>query len=165
MIGTIIMLASLIVLGYVFNISSRLFWTFKSEKGTWKWIYGLVSIFVIATYFFFIIVTFFFITYSFTPPSILNTINIVVGIFFLSSSALIGVLMKHHLSRMKSGAEESLESDFAGEFSKEWLNVQKDIENLRKKHSESKRLKRLLVDKELKIIELSKKVQKLREKQ
>ena len=85
MIETDIMMASLVVLGYAFNISSRMFWTFRSEKDIWRWTYGMVSVFLIGIYFLFVMVMLSFITVSIVSQSILNIMNTVIVIIFLKS--------------------------------------------------------------------------------
>jgi len=165
MIETLIMLGSLVALAYAFSISSRMFWIFKSDKGMWRWMYGLVSLFLIATYFLFIILTFSFIASFIDAFSILNILNAVVGIFFFSSAALIGAIMKYHLSVMSStattGAGTSLNMKVKA---KENSKLRKEINALEKELNEAKRLNRLAVSRELKMIELKNKIGRLERK-
>lgn len=162
MIETFVMMATLLVLGYAFYISSRMFWTYKSDRGPWRWVYGLISSFIIATYFLFAVVTFSFIGSFFTSFSLLNILNAVIGIFFLSSSLLIGIIMKHHLSVMRSDAEKRAEARWEiGETSKERLKLQKQIEEMKKEIDEKKVLSKVVVSKELRILELQKRIKDL----
>jgi len=106
MIDTLIMMASLVVLGYALYISSRMLWVYKSGKDMWKWLYSLVSIFLIVTFFLFTLVTFSFLTLSLVSQYF-NILNIVIGIFFLSGAGLIGAIMRYHLSLIGSVKEKS----------------------------------------------------------
>lgn len=162
MIETAIMMASLGVLGYAFYISSRMAWVYKSEKGFWKWLYTMASIFLIAVFFLFAIVMFFFTTASFVSQSVFNLINVIVGIFFLSGSGLVGAIMKHHLSVTTSAFEMSMKADYEiGEATKEIFELRKEVENLKKKTGRTRVLNRMAVERELKIIELENKIKKL----
>ncbi len=164
MIDTVIMMGSLVVLGYAFYISSRMFWTFKSRKGSWKWMYGLASLFVIVTYSLFAMVMFSFIASFFTSYSILNVLNVVIGVFFLSSSGLIGAIMKYHMSVMKSVTMERKEADLKiKEISKEKLGLEKEIDGLRKELDEARKLK-MSRGHNLKVAGLEKKIEKLEKK-
>ncbi|MBW2997152.1 hypothetical protein KY349_02300 [Candidatus Woesearchaeota archaeon] len=168
MIEILIMLAGLVALGYAFNISSRMLWVFKSEKGLWRWLYGMISAFLIATYILFAFVTFYFIM---TPSSqsMLSILNIVIGIFFLSGAGLIGAAMKYHLSSTMRAKQKPAPQPVVikktkpdtKDFRKERVVLQKEIYRLSKELDESKKLNKLAVGRELKIIELKKKIERL----
>jgi hypothetical protein len=162
MIETLLMVTSLGVLGYAFNISLRMFWTYKSEKNIWKWVYGFLSVFLIIIYFIFAVSVFFLIAFLITSFQVLDILNLVVGVFFLSSSLFVGVVMRHHLSIMRSTVAKTEETDWEiRETSKERLDLQKEIVRLNREIDKTKPLKRLLVSKELKILELSNRLEKL----
>ena len=113
MIETLFMLASLVVLGYVFYLSSRMLWVHKSSEVTWRWAYGIISGFVFVTYFLLGVLMFFFAAASIVSPTILNVLNIVVSLFFLSGSGLIGAVMRYHISIMQSFTKEQAKSNIS----------------------------------------------------
>jgi hypothetical protein len=162
MIETATMMASLGVLGYAFYISTRMAWVYKSSKGLWRWLYTLTSIFLIAVFFLFSIVMFSFAAASFISQSVFNVLNIVVGIFFISGSGLVGAIMKYQLSVTASAFERSMETDYEiTEATKEILELSKEVEKLKKKAGSTRILKRMAVERELKIIELENKIKGL----
>ena len=91
MIETLIMMGSLIIMGYAFYISSRMFWSFRGKEGYWKWIYMMVTFFILATYFLFAVVLVSFVA------------AIAYGIYFFSSvNLLLGVFLAGVLTRRGS---------------------------------------------------------------
>lgn len=165
MIETIIMLVSLVVLGYAFYISSRMFWVFKSRGGIGKLIYGAESLFLIITYFIFSIILFSFITSAFISLSILNIVNIITGAFFLSSAGLIGAVMRYHISEIgRTKAKSAKAGVKLKEVNKEKLKLKKELEVLEGDLNHAQKLNKLNVDRELKIIELEKKIEELEKK-
>ena len=161
MIETVIMLAGLVSLGYAFNICSRMFWAYKSHKGIWRWMYGLVSFFLMASYFLSVLILFTFILTFLTSYTIPNVLNIVIGIFFASSATLIGAIMKYHLSAMASIELKNTTSLGGKKKGKVGQKLQKEIRRLENELSDAKRINKLAVEKEIKIIELRKKIEKL----
>ncbi|UCD03044.1 MAG: hypothetical protein JSV63_00180 [Candidatus Aenigmatarchaeota archaeon] len=102
MIETIIMLVSLILLGYAFYISSRMFWSSRKTQGFWKWVYVIISFFILVTYFVFSIVFFLFIVAIVSALYIFELVNMFLGITLLSGAALTVAVTKHHISLMSS---------------------------------------------------------------
>jgi hypothetical protein len=163
MIETAIMVGSLLVMGYAFYISSRMLWSFKSEKDTWRWLYTLVSGFIVFTFFLLGIVTFSFMVASFISQSIFNLINVVVGIFFLASAGLIVLVIRYHLSVMGSTAVKSAEIDLNKKTSpKEAPKIKKELDNIKKETpiGESE-LSRVAIRNELKMLEIRNKIRKI----
>lgn len=165
MIETAVMMASLVVLGYAFYMSSRTLWIFKSEKNMWRWLYAMVSGFIVFTFFLLGILMFSFLLSSFISQEIVNTVNIVIGIFFLSSAGLIGAVIRYHLSVMGSDAAVSVKADLKKKgLHKEADNLDKQIENAKGVPDRSNRLNKIAAINDLKMIELRNKIRRLREK-
>ena len=95
------MMASLVILGYAFYMDSRLFWSYKAEKGPLKWIYGLSTAFIFITYFLFALVLFAFMTETLTSFSLMNLVNTVLSIFLVAGAGLIAAIMKYHFGTMQ----------------------------------------------------------------
>lgn len=174
MLETLMMALSLVVMGYAFYISSRLFWSSKSERGTWKIVYFLASVFIISTYALFAIVMFTFITNMFSPLYVTDTLNVILGAFLLIGAFIASAMMKYHLLTMGSmdvGHEEVKKAN--GKWKKankegkkakeddsaEISRLKREMAELRKELDDSKMLNRLAVDRELRIIELKKQIE------
>lgn len=165
MIETLMMAASLAVLGYAFYISSRLFWASRKDRGGWKWVYVAVSAFIFATYAIFALVLFSFVAALFTDFYFPDMLNIVLGVLLLSGAALIGAMMKYHLSvairqpekdvRVVVRRQAGRQSDRKGETAR----LRKEISDLKKELEAANMMNRLAVGRELRIIELKKKIE------
>jgi hypothetical protein len=155
------MTASLVVLGYGFYISSRMFWVNRSERGYWKYVYFLVSAFIIITYFLFSVVLFAFITSSISPFSFLSIINSVLGVFLLSGAGLIAAIMRYHLNIIGSVEEENVRFSLKTmEIKREKEKLRKELIDVKDELVQSKKLNKLAVGRELRMIELSKRLKK-----
>jgi hypothetical protein len=191
MIETILMMISLLVLGYSFYISTRMFLIFRSGRGKWGWLYGLVSVFVISVFFLFAITMFSFFTLSMISQSLINLLNVIIAIFFLASSGLVWAVMRYHVSLIRStkGRDKISETTFKkismekkrlekrvsslekkldkekikkpGSNDKSKEDLIKEIEHLENEATEAKKLSNLAVGRELKIIEMRKKIERL----
>ena len=178
MIESIAMAGSLIALGYAFFLCARLLWSTRSDKGTWKWIYGIVSFFILANYILFSFVLFSFIIAMFSSPEILNVLNVVMGIFFLSGAGLIGAVIKYHINTLAREAEKKIE-DFSSaktearkasgkksraSKSPKHESLLKEIDSLKKELDSARQLNKLAADREMRIIGLKKKIEELEKK-
>ena len=171
MIETITMTASLVVLGYAFYMSSNLFWVYKSHKDYNKWIFSIISVFIISSYFLFAVVLFAFITEMLTSYSILNSLNIVLSIFLLSGAGLIGVVMKYYIKTIKSSIINNVQKEVKDWSEKKGVGKKgvdeekqkmlKEILRLRDELDTIKLINKFAVGKDLRIIELKKKIEKL----
>jgi hypothetical protein len=172
MLETLMMASSLAVLGYAFYISSRMFWSSRKDKGAWKLVYALISAFLIVTYGIFALVLFSFATNLFSSEYFFNTLNIVLGVLLLSGSALIGALMKYQLSVASSVPPgEEMAAGKAGKavVSKarggaEVAALQKEIAGLRGELDAANVMNRVAVGRELRIVELKKRIAELESK-
>lgn len=165
MIETVIVTASLVVLGYAFYMSSRTLWAFKSEKGIWRWLYALVSGFIFFTFFLMGIVLFSFLLSPFISQTIASFLNIVIGIFFLSSAGLIGAVIRYHLSVMGMQAADAVKKDLKKKgMDKEASRIEEHIENPKNAPGGAGMVKRITATNEIRMIELRNKIRRLQRK-
>jgi hypothetical protein len=138
-----------------------MFWTYKSHKGVWKWMYGLISLFLMASYFLSALILFSFVLTFLTSYTLPSALNIVIGIFFVSSATLISAIMKYHLSTMSALEMKNIARMGARKKVKESAKFQKEINRLENELKDAKRINKLAVAKELRIINLRKQIEKL----
>lgn len=132
MLETILMLVGLVIIGYTFSISSRMFLIYKSEKSKWRWMYGMVSVFVFSVFFLFALILFSFLTNSLMTPTFLNMLNVVIAVFFLAGAGLIWAVMKHNVSLIISHSEKKRKEDTAvRKLEREKEKLRKELERER----------------------------------
>ncbi len=162
MIESVIMIASLGVLGYAFYMSSRTLWVFKSEGSSWKYLYALVSGFIVFTFFLMGILTFSFLLSSVISKTMFSLLNVVVGIFFLSSAGLIGAVIRYHLSVMGAQAADNVKEDLKEKgLHKEAESLDEQIESVKGVPNKNSKLNKIAAINELKMIELRNKIKRL----
>jgi len=170
MIETIMMTASLIILGYAFYMSSNLFWIYKSNKGYNKWIFSVASAFIFSSYVLFAFVMFGFLTEMFTSYSVLNLVNIVLGIYLLSGALLIGAMMKYYTTTIKGSIISNVQNELRfyakgkeknKKVDQEKVKLLKDIMNLQEELDTIKSINRFAAGTDLRVIELQKKIENL----
>ena len=97
MIEALIMVSSLVIMGYSFYMSSMMFWSARSGKGAWKWVYVTISVFILATYLIFSLVMFSFIANLTVSAYVFDLVNMVFALLLLSGAGLIAAMMKYHI--------------------------------------------------------------------
>jgi hypothetical protein len=124
----------------------------------------MVSIFLIIIYFLLGTVMFSFLVSSLISQSIFNLLNIIVGIFFLSSAGLIGAVIRYHLSVMGSEAAKGIKTGPVPKESGKEPEPQKETESLEEEiPGEAEKLEGLAVTRELKMLELRNRIRRLHE--
>ena len=158
MLETILMGASLIVLGYAFYISSRMFWVHRSQSGIFRLMYFLVVVFVITTHFFFSIILIIFMTSSPLLSQVMNLFNSILAIFWLAGAGLVAAIMKYHLNVVSSGSEKEIRKVSVTRVTKRKdprsSRLLGEIASLKKELENAKKLNRLAVGREFRMIEL-----------
>lgn len=171
MIETLMMAGSLAIMGYAFYVSSRMSWSSRKDAKATRWIYPVVSAFTFATYVTFAFVMLSFLTDFFGSAYIFDVVNSVLGVLLLSGSALVAALMKCQVSgevsrplpaaTVTGEAKKPAKRRAAWREGSEAAAYRKEIERLQKELDAASMLNKLAVGRELKIIELKKRVEEL----
>ncbi|MHA2068715.1 MAG: hypothetical protein ACXABY_30495 [Candidatus Thorarchaeota archaeon] len=162
MLETMLMAASLFVLGYGFYMSARMFWAHRSERGLYRTLYFIVMVFVITTHFFFSIILIIFMMSNILLSQIMNIFNLILGVFWLAGAGLVAAIMKYHIDLVSSISKKKVTK----------VNVTKiiktkdpskgrlvnEITDLKKELDGAEKLNRLAVGREFKMIELKNKI-------
>ena len=159
MIEFFLMLASLVVLGYPFYISLKMYWIYKLDKGPWKWLYAIITFFLACNYFLFSLVLFVFIASSSISQEYISLLNVVVGTFFLSGAGLVSAIMKYHLNTVRDSMIQRKSSE-----SGKLREIHEEIRKLRNELETEKKFRKFSVNRELRMIELKKKIERLEKK-
>jgi len=123
------------------------------------------------TYVIFAFVLFSFVTNLAAPAAyVSDSINTILGILLLSGAGLIGAIMKYHLS-VETGFPAAGQPPGSGHATKsggrtrrvppEVRRLESEIRKLRKELGEAKALNRLAVGREMRIIEMKKKIEEM----
>ena len=172
MIETIVMTLSLVILGYAFYISSNLFWIHKDDKNYFRWIYSILMMFIICSYFLFSFVLFAFITQAFKSQTLVNTMNIVLSIFLLSGAGLLGVIMKYYIGLLKTSIINNIRVEVQkhtamkrnADNTKDRTMLLKEIERLTKELEKQNKMEKVGINKEIRIIVAKKELDNLNKK-
>jgi hypothetical protein len=170
MIETIIMTLSLVILGYAFYISSNLFWIHKDDKNYFRWIYSMLMIFIICSYFLFSFVLFAFITQAFKSQSFASTVNIVLSIFLFSGAGLLGVIMKYYIGLLKTSIINNIRVEVqkhaamkkGAERGKDREMLLREIERLTKELEKQNKIEKVGINKEIRIMVAKKELDRIR---
>jgi hypothetical protein len=182
MLETLLMGLSLLPLGYAFYISSRMFWSSRTEAGPWRWIYTLSTAFIFATYLLFSVVMFSFIASIFYSFAIFHYLNTILALFLLLGAGAVSFAMRYHLSIMTAQAAERVDKvkvkylrvpdsnlpksrrrkkeDSSGNGT-DIAALRAEVKKLRKELEDAKKLNKLAVGREFRIMQLKKEIERL----
>jgi hypothetical protein len=161
MLESILMTASLFVLGYGFYMSTRMFWVYRTEGGVYRSLYFIIMITIISTHFIFSMILFSFILSNVIFSQISQVYNTILAVFWLSGAGLVTSILKYHINLVSSMADKRVNISFKG------IKKVKDpsrknlftaIRGLKDELKADKSSNRFAVGRELKIIDLNNKI-------
>ncbi|MHA2068716.1 MAG: hypothetical protein ACXABY_30500 [Candidatus Thorarchaeota archaeon] len=161
MLESILMTASLFVLGYGFYMSARMFWVYRTQGSVYRPIYFVVMVLIVSIYFIFSMILFSFIVSNAIFSQAFQVFNTILAVFWLSGAGLVTAILKYHINVVGSVSDRRIRLSFKG------IKKVKDpsrknlftaIKNMKDDLGRDKNANRFAVGRELKLIDLNNKI-------
>jgi hypothetical protein len=161
MLESILMTASLFILGYGFYMSVRMFWVYKTKESVYRPLYFVTMILIVSIYFIFSMILFSFILSNAIFSQVSQAYNTILAVFWVAGAGLVTSILKYHINVVSSMSDRRIRLSFKGikkvkDPSRK--NLFTTIKNMKDELRKDKNTNRFAVGRELKLIDLNNKI-------